>query len=64
MGEPKTATFGAGCFWGVEAAFRSVPGVMATEVGYAGGTTTNPRYEEVWYGADRACGGSTAPLRS
>ena len=46
MGEPKTAMFGAGCFWGVEAAFRKVHGVLSTEVGYAGGTTKNPRYEE------------------
>jgi len=41
------ATFGAGCFWGVEAAFRQIPGVTATAVGYAGGTTDNPDYRQV-----------------
>jgi peptide-methionine (S)-S-oxide reductase len=43
----KKATFGAGCFWGVEAAFRQLEGVEATRVGYAGGQLDNPTYEDV-----------------
>jgi len=43
----KKATFGAGCFWGVEAAFRQLDGVTKTEVGYEGGTLENPTYEDV-----------------
>ncbi|QEH33908.1 Peptide methionine sulfoxide reductase MsrA [Aquisphaera giovannonii] len=42
-----TATFGAGCFWGVEAAFARLPGVIETAVGYEGGTLDNPTYRDV-----------------
>jgi peptide-methionine (S)-S-oxide reductase len=43
----KKATFGAGCFWGVEAAFRRLDGVTGTRVGYAGGTVETPTYKQV-----------------
>jgi peptide-methionine (S)-S-oxide reductase len=43
----EKATFGAGCFWGVEAAFAAIPGVTATAVGYEGGALKNPSYRDV-----------------
>ena len=48
----RTATFGAGCFWGVEARFRQLPGVIDAAVGYMGGGLENPSYRDV-------CGGRT-----
>lgn len=51
-GTHEKATFGAGCFWGVEAAFRQVQGVTSTAVGYSGGTLENPTYKD-------ACSGKT-----
>ncbi len=43
----QTAVFAAGCFWGVEQVFRDTKGVIATEVGYTGGHTENPSYQQV-----------------
>jgi len=45
----EKATFGAGCFWGVEEEFRRVPGVLDAISGYTGGSTENPTYEQVCY---------------
>jgi peptide-methionine (S)-S-oxide reductase len=43
----EKATFGAGCFWGVEETFRELKGIISTTVGYAGGNKSNPSYEDV-----------------
>ena len=50
MTQLEKATFGAGCFWGVEVAFRQVPGVYEAVAGYLGGTLPNPTYQDVCTG--------------
>ena len=50
MAQIEKATFGAGCFWGVEAAFRELPGVVSAAVGYSGGHFPNPTYRDVCSG--------------
>ena len=59
----KTAIFGLGCFWGAEKAFWQLPGVVTTAVGYAGGTTPNPTYEEVVHRPNRPCRGRPRRVR-
>ena len=51
MAKQETATFGGGCFWGVEELYRQVDGVLSTTVGFMGGTVANPSYEDVCTGA-------------
>jgi hypothetical protein len=46
FGQYEKATLAAGCFWGVEAAFAKIPGVVSTQVGYTGGHTQNPTYKQ------------------
>ena len=58
----EKATFGAGCFWGVEETFRNLKGVTNAAVGYAGGTKENPSYEVVVENSGRLDTGERAPF--
>jgi len=53
MGKTQRATFGAGCFWGVEEVFKHIEGVLSAEVGFMGGTVKNPTYIQVCNGNTR-----------
>src|SRR5256884_9874168 len=53
----EIATFGAGCFWGVEATFQRVPGVIDTAVGYSGGGQPEPTHQKHWTGGKGRAGG-------
>ncbi len=60
----ETALFGLGCFWGAERLFWQTDGVWVTAVGYAGGITPNPTYQETCTGLDRPCRGRARRVRS
>ncbi len=59
----ETAMLAGGCFWGMEELLRQIPGVVETQVGYTGGKTDHPRYEDVHTGRDRARRGGADRVR-